>query len=358
MWAQIDGSEIKLYGRIWSGDGQYIASDIAPVLKNNTDVTVRLHTPGGSVMDANLIYNALIGSKANIHIIIDGLAASMGSILMLAGKTVSIAENAFIMVHAPSGGIDGNAKDFENAAKLLRSIESNFLKKYATKTGKTEAELIAWMQGDNWFSADEALAEGLVNSIIDPVLENMDVNAYSEFNMVALAKEFDQYDKKPSPTSQVNKPPKIETDMKLNAKSLEVLGVSEGATDEQINQAIEANHTKRLAAEQKLKDQNKVQIDALINGAVKEGRILASEKEEFEELATANFELASKTIAKMPVKTSLNGALKPDAKETVDGREKWTFKDWSKNDTAALLAMKKEDPEAYKALAEKSGIKL
>jgi ATP-dependent Clp protease, protease subunit len=359
MWADIKGNEIKLYGRIWSGDGQFISTDIAPVLNANTDVIVRLHTPGGSVMDANLIYNTLIGSKANIHIIIDGLSASMGSILMLAGNKVSIAENGFVMIHAPSGTIEGNAKDMENGGKLLRSIESNFLKKYAKKTGKTEADLIGWMQGDNWFSADEALAAGLVDHIIDPVLDNMDVSAYTDYNLVALSPAFEKYDRKPTvetvdPNASLN--PKIETNMKLNAKSLDVLGVSEGATDEQINAAIEANYQKRVTAETALRAQKDAQIEALISTAVADGRITASEKDEYKELAIANFELASKTINKLPVKSSINGGLDKSTTGKETGREAWTFQDWSKKDTVGLLKIKAENPEAYQELANKSGV--
>lgn len=361
MFLQAEGNEVKLYGTIWSGDGQYIVNELAPILKKNTDTTVRLHTPGGSVFDGNLIFNSLAQSKSNIHIIIDGLAASMGSILMLAGNKVSIAENAFIMIHAPSGGAQGGAKDFTNIAKLLTSLESNFIKKYASKTGKPSAEIAAWMQGDNWFSAEEALAAGLVDEIIDPVIENLDINAYTEFNMVALAKAFEPYDiKQVSPTEQEKKvkTKKTNTEMKLNAKSLEVLGVSEGATDEQINAAIESNNQKRLEAELKLKAVNDKQVETLISTAVSEGRILASEKDEYRELAVSNFDLASKTIAKLPIKKNIIGALDRENKGDVTGREKWSFTDWSKNDTRGLLEMKVNDPEAYKELAEKSGIKL
>ncbi len=361
MFLQAEGNEVKLYGTIWSGDGQYIVNELAPILKKNTDVTVRLHTPGGSVFDGNLIFNALAQSKSNIHIVIDGLAASMGSILMLAGKKVSIAENAFIMIHAPSGGAQGGAKDFTNIAKLLTSLESNFIKKYVAKTGKTQEEISAWMQGDNWFSADEALSAGLVDEIIDPVIENLDITAYTEFNMVALAKAFEPYDVKAEETTPQSKKvtiSKTNTKMKLNAKSLEVLGVSADATEEQINAAIEASHLKTRDAEAKLEKHRNDQVEALVSTAVAEGKILASEKDEYKELAVANFELASKTLAKLSPKKSVIASLSTEGRQSTEitGREKWTFQEWSKQDTKGLLEMKANEPDAYKELCDKSGV--
>lgn len=365
MFVQADGNEVKLYGTIWSGDGQYIVSELAPILKNNADATIHLHTPGGSVFDGNLIFNFIAQSKANIHIVIDGLAASMGSILMLAGKKVSIAENAFVMIHAPSGGVDGNAKDFEKASKLLKAMETNFIQKYTAKTGKTKDEVSAWLDGDNWFSAQEALTAGLVDEVISPIIQNLNVQAHQNFNMVATLKEFTAFDvdakiilgldPKPNPEKQT---PKSKIKMELNAKCLDILGVSKDTPVDEVNAKIEALHNRVSQAEQREKDAKTVQIKSLLDKSIEEGRIVAADREDYQTLAEANFELASKTIAKLHAKKSINGSLSPESKSAPEGREKWTFQDWSKNDTKALLEMKANDPEAYKALAHKSNIKL
>ena len=366
MFVQADGNEVKLYGTIWSGDGQYIVSELAPILKNNADVTIHLHTPGGSVFDGNLIYNFIAQSKANIHIVIDGLAASMGSILMLAGKQVSIAENAFVMIHAPSGGVDGNAKDFVKASKLLKAMEDNFIQKYTSKTGKSNEEVSAWLDGDNWFSAQEALSAGLVDEVISPIIQNLNVQAHQHFNMVATLKEFTAFDVDakiilgldPTPSAEPQTP-KSKIKMELNAKCLDILGVSKDTPVEEVNAKIEALHSKLTQAEAREKETKTTQIKALLDNAVQEGRIVATEREDYQALAEANLELATKTIAKLPTKKSINASLNAEGKSNQqEGREKWTFQDWSKNDTKGLLEMKANDPDAYKELAAKSNIKL
>ena len=270
MWAQIEGNEVKLYGRIYNGDGQFVVSDLNSFLKKNTEATVRIHTPGGSVFDGNLIFNTLANSKSNIHIIIDGLAASMGSILILAGKKVSMAENAFIMIHEPSGGIEGNAKAFESGAKLLRSIESNFIKKFVAKTKKEEDDVKAWMDGDNWFSADEALENGLIDEIIEPVIENLTIQAYTKYNFEAVYETFKDFDKKPESTiensnSQTNsQTPNHNKKMKLNSKNLEILNLVEGANENDINAAIEKLHGKIIKMETDSKAKNDQEIENVL----------------------------------------------------------------------------------------------
>ncbi|HRO75784.1 MAG TPA: ATP-dependent Clp protease proteolytic subunit, partial [Crocinitomicaceae bacterium] len=237
----------KLYGTIWSGDGQWIANDLQAFLKGKSEATIHLHTPGGSVFDGNLIYNVLKASKTKVNIVIDGLAASMGSILMLAGSTVTMAENSFVMIHAPSGVVEGSANDMKNAATLLASLENQFVKKYVAKTGKTEQEVKQWLNGDNWFSADDAVSAGLVDGITNAVLEGVDLSAVLKMDTKALSDNFD----KQFLNQVVNN--KNNDTMKLNAQSKAVLGVSDDATDEQVNAAIEAlskdNQTMKARAE-------------------------------------------------------------------------------------------------------------
>ncbi|MBN9293747.1 MAG: ATP-dependent Clp protease proteolytic subunit [Flavobacteriia bacterium] len=353
MYFTSEGSTGQLYGTIWGGDGQYIASELKAFLKSKTEATIHLHTPGGSVFDGNLIYNALRNSQAKIHIVIDGLAASMGSILMLAGNTVSIADNAFVMIHAPSGIVEGNASSMSKAAQLLTTMEKQFITKYAAKTGKTEEEVKAWLNGDNWFSAEEALNAGLVDQISDTVLDDIDLAALQSMSFTALANTFDQkFIKQPSNNQN-------DEHMKLSAKAKSILGVADDATDEQVNEAVERLSKENDDLKEKTAAATKARIRALIDPAVADGRIPKAESDDWEQLATANYDLAARRIAALQAKENLPvtpGANKgnPVSEENKD----WSFTDWSRKDTAGLLKMKEEDPDRYKALAQKTGIKL
>lgn len=356
MYAEIDGNVVKLYGTIWQGDAPYIISSISKLLKNSSnELTIHLHTPGGSVIDGNLIFNELAKAKARISIVIDGLAASMGSILMLAGKHISIAENAFIMIHAPSGSAEGNAKEFENTAKVLRSMESSFMKKLAAKTTLTDEELKEWMNGDNWFNADEAKEAGLVDEIIDPIMEHSDMSSYKDVKMCAtLFEAVDKKDTPPEPNLPNQQNPK---DMKIDAQAISALGLKADASETEINAAILALQEKTNTLEKDLSEQkNSIQAEAkvkrekLVADAVASGKILATEKEQYLKDAEANYDLVERMFAKMTGKKSLNEQVIDTPEASADGSDKWTFADWRKKNPTGLIKMKESEPERYNAL--------
>ncbi|MEI7504813.1 MAG: ATP-dependent Clp protease proteolytic subunit, partial [Paludibacter sp.] len=96
--------EIKLYGSIGSsGINSFdFSTQLSELEKSGCkSLTIHMHCYGGSVFEGNVIYNALKNSKMSIKIVVDGIAASMASIILLAVKDVDIAENGYVMVHRP-----------------------------------------------------------------------------------------------------------------------------------------------------------------------------------------------------------------------------------------------------------------
>ena len=360
MIAEVNGNELKLYGLIWGGDGAYISRDIESFLKSQSgDVTVRLHTPGGSVIDGNLIFNTLSKANQNVHVIIDGLAASMGTIIMLAGNRLSIAENAYIMIHAPSGSAVGNKNDFESVAKLLGNIEKNFINKYKNKTGLDEDTIKSWLVGDNWFSAEEAKEAGLVDDIVDASIasDQLDFEAYGDYSIAAVSHVFKDFNSKhqvetPKPNSKTNK--KIETMQKLSSNALAALNIEANATDEELSAAVIALSDQKKQLKSDLKSQKDAEIKSLLDQATSEGKIVASERSDFEALAEKDFEMCKKAIAKIPSKQSITASIKEeDTKNQLDARKDWDFDKWRKQDPQGLIQMKEENPDAYKALLGK-----
>ncbi|WP_407512853.1 head maturation protease, ClpP-related, partial [Elizabethkingia miricola] len=169
----IKDNVLTAYGTIWGGDGTEFIYWLSRLESSYSDITIRLHTYGGSVFDGNLMCNAVERSPANITIIIDGLAASMGAIFILSSKVVKIVNNGYVMIHAPSSGSYGNAKDHESSAKLLRMMEQNFIDKLVLRTGKTKAEVTTWLESDTWLDAQEAKDLGIVSEIIPAAVETV-----------------------------------------------------------------------------------------------------------------------------------------------------------------------------------------
>jgi len=373
MIFQLSGkSSGSLYGAIYGGDARYIVGELKTFLQGKSNATIHMHTPGGSVFDGNLIYNTLRAYKGDLTIIIDGISASMGTIIMLAADTIKIADNGWIMIHSPAGIVQGNAKAMEQNAKVLRTLEAQFMKHYMARTSKTEEEVKDWLDGDNWFSADMAFDENLVDEVVDPALSDEDINAYHEMMNVAACIENFESDKELkerffSAGTQTSITPKINNNMKLNAKTIVGLGIDPEAQDSTINAAIDDVVARNSTLEKNLKKMEDEQearqakaTETLISAAVKSGKIKASDKERYQKLAKSDFDLAKDTIDNLPIKDNLTaqaGGLGKPNTPSADGRDKWTYKEWKEKDYSGLLKMAEEEPERYKQVLTTSNLK-
>lgn len=169
--AQSSTAEILIYGPI--GNSWYEETVTAKqFIKDLNDldveaITIRINSIGGSVVDGIAIHNAIKRHKAQVTTVNDGIAASIASLILMAGDTVEMAENAQIMIHAPWTYADGNAAQLRDVADMLDSWAEAMSVSYAQKSGKTKDEVLAWLTDgkDHWFGAEDALAEGLIDTI-------------------------------------------------------------------------------------------------------------------------------------------------------------------------------------------------
>ncbi|HRO76116.1 MAG TPA: Clp protease ClpP, partial [Crocinitomicaceae bacterium] len=325
-------------------------------IDEHSDVIVHLHTAGGSVFDGNLIYTTLANSKANIQINIDGLAASMGSIIMLAGKKIAMSSNAFIMVHAPSGSVNGTHIEMTSAAKLLQSLEKVFVSQYSKKTGKTVDELKAWMLGDNWFSAEDALEAGLIDEIIDPVMEDeLDAEAIQKLDLVALQTKYD-IKATTKPQTEI-----IKTNMKKQVISALALStVNETSSDTAVIQAIQDKLTavttqanekdQRIQAlEQQIETNTNSMISSVVSEGVKAGKFPEANHQKYENIGkTAGIDTLKAILEDIPSKpSSISGRINNSTDNRAKSAETW---DELKKKQGALEKLQAEDFDAFNAL--------
>jgi ATP-dependent Clp endopeptidase proteolytic subunit ClpP len=144
------------------------------------DIVVRINSVGGDVFEGMAIYNALLKHEGKVSVEIEGLAASMASIIMLAGDTVSASENSLIMLHNPSAGMQGESKDLKKRAELLDKMKTQMVSIYAGKTDMAEKDVIKMMDEETWFTSAEAQNVGL----IDNVTEAIKVAAHFDLNTI------------------------------------------------------------------------------------------------------------------------------------------------------------------------------
>jgi ATP-dependent Clp endopeptidase proteolytic subunit ClpP len=156
---------IHLYDEI--GEFGIAASDFVKDLQDiDGDVTVHVNSPGGSVFDGLAIYQALQSRAGNVHVIVDGLAASAATIVAMGGDKVSIAKHAQMMIHESHAVGVGNAKDMRALADLLDKCSERIAGTYADKAGGTTAEWRERMGRETWYSSDEAVEAGLADEVI------------------------------------------------------------------------------------------------------------------------------------------------------------------------------------------------
>lgn len=148
-------------GDSWVGtDASALVKEISGYKKKR--INVRINSPGGSVFDGYAIYNALKNHDGGVTTHIDGLAASIASIIALAGEEIIIAENAMMMIHNPTTFSYGEAEDLRKDADILDQIKETLVNTYVAKTGKPREEVASAMENETWFTAKEAMAWGLV----------------------------------------------------------------------------------------------------------------------------------------------------------------------------------------------------
>lgn len=364
MIFQVQDNTITAYGTIWDGNGIEFVSIFTRLEGQYDNINVKLHTYGGSVFDGNLMFNALCNSKKSVVLQIVGIAASMGAVLALSLDEVYMVENGYLMIHTCSGQTYGSAKDHENNAKLLRSIENNFIKKLMKKTGKSESYVKKWLEGDNWLDATEALKEGLIKGIIDSESDTLTAS----LNPKELGAEgmYYQFSALLNPeNSQIN----LESNMKKPIiEALGLQGVTEQSSDTAVIEAVKKHYeaqnaatqtkldaeiTKRVAAEQKLADQGKAAIAAEIDAAKKEGKITAEQATTYEAIAEKSGIEALKTVlAAIPARRSITSQMPSGNANTSApvGRENWDFDKWQKEDPKGFEALQKNDPEAFQQI--------
>ena len=132
------------------------------------DISFYINSPGGSVSAGLAIYDTMQFIKPEVSTLCMGMAASMGSFLLMAGakgKRFAL-PNSKIMIHQPSGGTSGQATDIEIHAREIIKTREQLNKIYADRTGQSVEKIASDMERDRYMSADEAQAYGLVDQVI------------------------------------------------------------------------------------------------------------------------------------------------------------------------------------------------
>lgn len=151
------------------GCGGYYASDMRAALnkaKAVKDITVRLSSDGGDIAEGLGIYSMLMAHPAKVRVEVVGVAASMGSVIAMAGDEVAMYEDSYMMIHNPSAGVQGESDDMRERADLLDMMRDTIAGIYQRRTGLDRSAIVAAMNAETWMTAAEALKIGYCTEII------------------------------------------------------------------------------------------------------------------------------------------------------------------------------------------------
>lgn len=169
--------ELFIYDDIGAGffggiGAKEVVSQVNALGKIDT-LNVRINSAGGDVFEGLTIYNFLNKHPAQVVVDIDGLAASIASIIAMAGEEIRMAENAMMMIHDPFSLMAGTAEDFRKHADMMDQVKGNMVGIYAARTKTDSATLSKMMSEETWMKSADAIAKGFVDSIT----ENLQVAA-------------------------------------------------------------------------------------------------------------------------------------------------------------------------------------
>ena len=133
------------------------------------DIQLYINSPGGSVTAGMAIYDTMQYIKCDVSTICIGMAASMGAFLLSSGAKGKrfVLPNAEVMIHQPSGGSQGQATDILIQASHIQQTKERLNRILAANSGKPVEQIAADTERDNWMTAEEAVAYGLVDKVID-----------------------------------------------------------------------------------------------------------------------------------------------------------------------------------------------
>jgi ATP-dependent protease ClpP protease subunit len=152
-------------GEDWFGGSGISAKAFSDALQSvgPGPLVVEINSPGGNVWDGLAIYNMLRGRQAPVTTRVVGIAASIASVIALAGDSIEMAEASLFMIHDPSGMVAGTSDDMRKMANALDQHAEILAGIYTKRTGKTSAQIRAAMTAETWFTAQEAIQFGLAD---------------------------------------------------------------------------------------------------------------------------------------------------------------------------------------------------
>ena len=176
--AMLDSRSIILTGTINDDMATSIMSQLLYLEANAPDqpITMIINSPGGEVTAGLAIYDTMRHVRCKVHTLCIGQACSMAAVLLSAGDERSILPSSRVMIHQPSGGVQGKESDITITAREITKIREMLVAILAEQTGKEKKTVTRDLEKDFWMSASEAVAYGICDEVIAPQPKRKEAN--------------------------------------------------------------------------------------------------------------------------------------------------------------------------------------
>lgn len=352
-------AEIMLYGiigRYWDVDTTVIVREIEDLRKQGCkNITFFVNSDGGDVIQGQSLFNYLNRLDINVTWVVDGVAASMMSMLLCnPAHKVKSAKYAKFMYHRIQGTISGNPDEVRSGADMMESFEKDLIEMMAVRMKSTyeKCKKKYFTDGlDHWLSAEEAVKLGLCDEIIEgrmnipaptTITDARDLFNYYNNQIINFNKNSESIMKHAKIYAQLLGMPETDNEDVLLEKVQNI--VNENAT---VRAQLQTANAEKTQLENEVKAQKSAKVKNLIDTAIAEKKFGEDERQSYTELAEANFELANKVIGKMSgVSNPANQLYKQDElPEHIKGK---SWDDLHKS--GQLENVKKNYPEHFESL--------
>ena len=334
-------------------------------------INLRINSIGGEVYSGIAIYNAVLNSRGDVHIYVDGVAASMAGVIALCGRPVEMSRYARLMLHSVSGGCYGNRQELQRCLEEIAALEDSLADIIGRRLNiPADAVKTKYFDGrDHWMTAQEALSGGFVDGIYDSeeAREGGESGEGEEERDTTTPRSDmtadEIYETFNNRLRQEAKPDNTTMDLKTLKKRARFAACADDAAamaelDKLEAEAckvanLEAENTKlknELAAhKEEIKEREEKERKELLDAAEKDGRITASTRPTFENILKADFANGKAALEAMRPRRSVMKDIHP-GEGGGEGGENYSGKSWDDLDRSGLLGeVKAKHPEVYKA---------
>lgn len=315
------------------------------------NVEIYINSFGGSVFQANEISNIILGFDGVVNFKLGAVCASAATLIVsqvITQKDDVVIEqysNGQFMIHNVTAAVAGEIKDFKAAINLMQNLQDNAIDNYVKQTELSKAVIVNMMDKETWFTAKQALEKGFITGIIDKTDKQPDNFAdIKNCGYTNLPKILNQ-----SNNNQTSGHAHLQNSKKMDKEIYNKFGLEPTASDLEVLNKIDELQKAKAEAEQKIAEleaeKKETEISSFLDNAVKERKILASEKDGYSKLMRLDMQETKGIINSKEVLPKISDRVILNPKGSKN-------KSWDDYTGDEKNEMQKNNPELFKQIYE------